>query len=299
MGAKAEESPPMQFETFSREWQNVSGQDNFDGFRLEANQVTKQMQAAHTLFLGTQLRENGYIYQFGPTFQAEGGRTALIARCVLDGGVNGRLIQKLGSSSEFKASSQTHLKEPQRNMHDASFEYTGKDWTFGTKLAWQGACLGGASFTQRILPQLHLGGDVTLVAVNNVMVIGQVGARWSEGKDTFTVSVNRQPDAKSPVGANMHEARMQYVRRLSERLSLGTEFKYSHPDKDSGLSMAYEYTFRNARVQGLLDTDGKVSCSVFDYQGLGFSGMIDYARSDYKFGVLMHVMPPEQQQQPM
>lgn len=61
--------------------------------------------------------------------------------------------------------------------------------------------------------------------------------------------------------------------------------------------MAYEHTFRNARVQGLLDTEGKVSCSVQDFQGLGFSGMIDYVKGDYKFGVLMHVMPPGPGQQ--
>merc|ERR1719447_2495066 len=262
----------------------MSQQDNWDGFRMEAaTPVTKYLQAAHTLFLGTQLRESGYIYQFGPFFQSEGQRTVMTARAGLDGSVDGNWVQKIGSGFEFKASSATHLKDMQRNMHDASVEYTGKDWTCGAKLAWQGAWLAGGSFTQRLLPSLQLGRDLTCVAVNNLMTIWQLSARWTEGKNVFTAGLSRQPDPKSPVGANLHEIRLQYVRKLSDRLSLGTEFKLSHPDKDSGLSMGYEYAFRNARVQGLLETDGRVSCCVSDYQGLGFSGMIDYVQGNYKF----------------
>merc|ERR1712050_799165 len=100
--------------------------------------------------------------------------------------------------------------------------------TAGVKLAWQGACLFGGSFTQRILPSLQMGGDLTLVAVNGVTSIGQIGMRWSEGKDIFCAALSRTPDPKSPAGGNLHECRLQYVRKVTERLSLGTEFKYSH-----------------------------------------------------------------------
>lgn len=303
LGAKASEDPPaIQFELFNREWQNISQQDNFDGFRLEAgNAVTKHLQAAHTLFLGTQLRECGYIYQFGPAFQSEDQRTMLVARAGLDGGVNGRVIQKVGSNFEIKGSSHSHLKEPMRNMHEGAIEYNGKEATAAAKLAWQGAWLLGGAYTSRITPSLQLGCDLTLIAVSSgAQSIGQVGLRWAAGRDIFTASLSRTPDPKSPGGGNLHECRLAYVRRLGERLSLGTEFKYSHPDKESGLQMAYEYTFRQARVQGLLDTDGRVSCCVSEFTGFGFSGMIDYSRGDYKFGVVMHVFPqPEPGQQPM
>merc|ERR1719198_1115590 len=94
--AKVEENA-VQFEQFNREWQGISQQDNWDGFRIEAaNQVTKFLQAAHTLFLGTQLRPEQYIYQFGPAFQSEDQRTMLVARAGLDGMVNGRAVQKIG-----------------------------------------------------------------------------------------------------------------------------------------------------------------------------------------------------------
>jgi len=290
----------VQFEMFSREWQNMSQQDNWDGFRIEAaNQVTKWVQAAHTLFLGTQLRECQYLYQFGPVFQSDDQRTMLVARAGLDGAVNGRAIQKVGSAMELKASSNSHLKDQVRNMHEGSFEFSGNDWTIAAKLAWQGTWLLGGAFTQRVMPSVHLGGDLTLVAVNGVTSIGQIGLRYSENRDVLVATLSRTPDPKSPTGTNLHEGRLHYVRKLTDRLSLGSEFKYSHPDKESSFQLAYEYTFRNARVQGLLDTDGKVSCCVSDFTGIGFSGMVDYARGDYKFGFMMHVLPqPEQGQQP-
>jgi len=298
VAAPAEE-PAVQFEMFSREWQNVSMQDNWDGFRIEAqNKVTENLQASHSLFLGTQLRECGYIYQFGPAFQSQDGRTMLVARAGLDGGVNGRAVQKVGSCWELKASSNSHLKDPHRNMHEGSIEYTGTQRAFAGKLAWQGAWLTGGAFTQKILPSLSVGGDLTLVGVNGITTIGQGGLRYADGKNTFTAAMTRTPDPKQPPGKHIHEARMQYVRKITDRLSLGSEYKLAFPDKESGLSMGYEYSFRQARIQGLLDTDGKVSCCVSDYTGFGFSGMIDYARGDYKFGVVMHVLPqPEPGQQ--
>jgi mitochondrial import receptor subunit TOM40 len=300
---KAEESA-VQYEMFNKEWQNISAQDNWDGFRIEAaNQVTKFLQAVHTLFLGTQLRQEGYIYQFGPAFQSEGGRTMLVARAGLDGGVNGRWIQKLGNSWELKASVNSHVSEPQRNMHEGSIEYTGQDCTLGGKLCWQGAWLLGASITQRLLPPLQVGGDLTLVAVNGVTSIGALALRWTEGRDVFGATISRSPDPKSQFNSNIHECRLHYVRKVTDRLSLGTEYKYipgspGKADMESALQMGYEYTFRQARVQGLIDTEGKVSCCVSDFVGFGFSGMIDYVRGDYKFGVVMHVLPQPDQQPP-
>lgn len=295
--AQPEPAPSaVQFEQFSREWKGISEQDNFDGFRIEAaNQVTKYLQAAHTLFLGTQLRPEQYIYQFGPAFQTEDGKTMLVARAGLDGSVNGRVAQKFGRHFQISASSNSHLTEPQRNMHEGSAEYTGNYFAAAGKVAFQGAWLFGGAYTQRLLPQLQIGGDLTLVAVNGIMPIAQVGLRYAEGKDIFTATVNRTPDPKLPPGTHVHECNMTYVRKVTERLALGTQFKISSPDKESGLSMGYEYTFRQARVQGLLDTSGKVSCCVSDFVGFGFSGMIDYFRGDYKFGVVMHVLPPQEQ----
>lgn len=67
--------------------------------------------------------------------------------------------------------------------------------------------------------------------------------------------------------------------------------------------------FRQARVQGLFDTAGKVSLMAQDASGIyysvfwahehkfvlvgfGVSGTVDYWKGDYRFGFMMQVVPP-------
>lgn len=132
--------------------------------------------------------------------------------------------------------------------------------------------------------------------------MGTMGLRYlATPRDTFTLTLGRQPDFKNQMRmAPVHNMRIQYARKVSDRLSLGSEFEYSNPDHESSLKMGYEYLFRTGKVQGLLDTSGRVSCSAMDLQSqLSFSGMIDYYRNDYKFGVMMQYFPmPEQEQGP-
>ena len=85
------------------------------------------------------------------------------------------------------------------------------------------------------------------------------------------------------------------LRKVSDRLSLGAEYEINE-QKTSSCRLAYEYLFRNGRVQGALDTAGQVSCVVQDFMGFGLSGMIDYVNDQYKFGFMMHMMPPPEDQ---
>merc|ERR1711953_936969 len=119
---------------------------------------------------------------------SEDGKTMLVARVGLDRAVNGRLIRKFTPNLELKTSANFHLKDPSRSMAEGTMEYTGSDFTCQGKVAWQGAVLLAGGFSQRIIPSLHLGGDLTLIPINSV-TIGQVGARWAQGKDIFTANI--------------------------------------------------------------------------------------------------------------
>jgi mitochondrial import receptor subunit TOM40 len=287
---------PVQYEQFSREYMAMSGQDNFDGFRVEAGkQVTKNLQTSHSLFLGTQLREQGYLYQFGPTFHTNDGRTTLVGRVGLDGGVNARAIQKLTDNLEAKININSNLSDSQRNMTEIGLDYYGSHWACSNKLVYQGTWILNGSVAQEITKNLSLGGELTYVTANGVSIAG-LGARYVSGQNILSATLGRQPDFKNGPHMNTHSAKMQFVRRVSDRLSLGTELEVTS-EKESQLRLCSEYAFRHARVQGLVDTSGKVSAFVSDFMGFGLSGMIDYVRGDYKFGFMMHVVPqPEQQQ---
>ena len=94
-----------------------------------------------SLFLGTQMRGCQYVYYFGPAFQNEEQCTVLVARAGLDCAANRRVIKKVGSSLEVEESANSHLKDAQRNMHELSVDYLGRDWTMAGKLMLQGAFL--------------------------------------------------------------------------------------------------------------------------------------------------------------
>ena len=288
---------PVQYEQFSREFMAVSGQDNFDGFRVEAGKnVTKNLQTSHSLFLGTQLRENGYLYQFGPTYHTNDGRTTIVGRVGLDGGVNARLIQKLWDSFEFKVNVNSNLKDSQRNMSEIGLDYYGSNWACSNKLVYQGTWILNSSVSQEITKNLSLGSELTYVTANGVSIAG-IGARYVRNNNIWSASIGRQPDFKNGPHLNTHSAKLQFLRKVSDRVTLGSELEVTS-ERESQLRLVSEYAFRHARVQGMIDTSGKVSAFVSDFMGFGLSGSIDYMKNDYKFGFMMHVVPqPDQPQQ--
>ena len=288
---------PVPYEQFSREFMGLSGQDNFDGFRMEAGkQVTKNLQTSHSLFLGTQLRESGYLYQFGPTFHSNDGKTTLVGRVGLDGGVNGRAMHKLTDNLEAKINLNSNLEDSQRNMTELGLDYYGSDWTSSNKLVYQGTWIINSSISQEITKNLSLGGELTYVTANGVSIAG-VGARYVAGSNVWSATLGRQPDFKNGPHLNTHSAKVQFVRKVSDRLTLGSELEVTS-DRESQMRLCSEYAFRHARVQGMVDTAGKVSAFVSDFMGFGLSGMIDYVRGDYRFGFMMHVVPQPEQQPP-
>lgn len=132
-------------------------------------------------------------------------------------------------------------------MSDDTVEYIGNGWRFapnslGVCMAWW-RLLGLAR-----PPSLQIDGAFTHAMLNNIVVIWQLGSRWSAAKEMFTALEGIQPDTKSPMSGVASDTRLHYARKVTGRLCLGTEHKVTHPEKDSGLSIAYEHMFRDARI---------------------------------------------------
>jgi len=289
-------SAPIQYEQYAKEFSQITQQDNFDGFRMEAGKlVTPLLQATHSLYLGTTFRECGYMYNFGPVFQSKDQRTILIGKFGLDGMVTGRVIKKLfGDAGELKIVGNSSMKDAQRNMYEVTLDYAGKNWAATSKIAWQTAWIFNGAFSQKITPHLHVGGELTHINIpSGPASIIAAGFRYAKDKNMLSGQFSQSPDFKNPVRQQkIHKAQIQYVRKVTDRLSLAAEYEYSVPDQESAMKVGYEYAFRQARVQGLIDTSGCISCVAQDAQGLGVSATIDYVKSDYKFGFLMHIYPP-------
>lgn len=288
----------LQYDNFSREWMAVSQQDNFDGFRVEAAKpISKYLQTMHTLLLGTVSKQNPYAYQFGPVFQTEDGRTFLMGKYSMDGFMNARVVQKLGERVDMRVNVSSDLNEAQRNMCELSQDYNGERWATSTKMVWQGIWIFNFGFSRMLSQNLHMGGELTYLNLPQAASMGTIGMRYANAGHNLSMTLGRSPNFKQQHARDpMHGCRMQYVHKVSDRVSLGCEFDYSHPDHDSVMKMGYEYTFRTSRVQGLLDTAGRVSCFVNDFKGFALSGVVDFYANDYKFGVLMHYFPSGNEQ---
>lgn len=299
---------PLQFENLNKEWQQLSQQDNWDGFRIEAGNTTfmRNLLFNWSMIMGKQPQapdDKPYLFLMGPTYTSEDQRTFMLARINLDKHkmIQGKVIQKVGESLELKGSGQVCPFDPiNKSVYEGCLEYNGKDWTAAGKLTWQSTLIANGAFTQMITPSLQMGGDLMFVSFNR-MTIGQMGLRYCLGKNIFTSQLIRQPQ-QSPHGGissgSSHEIKMQFLRRVSDRLSLATDLSFCATDMQSAMSVGYEYTFRNARIQGSIDSAGKVKCWVQDVMGFGVSGTIDYVAEDYKFGFMMHIAPQPEQGQP-
>ncbi|GFE55228.1 mitochondrial import receptor subunit [Babesia ovis] len=281
------------FENLTREFKNVITQDNYDGFRLEADrQLTNNLQLSHSLFLGTLMSEVGYLYQIGTNYASSDGNCLAMGKIGLDGMLTARVFAKQGEY-EFKASGNSFLRYDNRNAYEAGVDYMGRGWTASIKGAWQGTWILNAAYTQQILPSLTLGSELTYIVANGTS-IGAIAARYVTGEHIFTGQWSRQPNFKSMDYSlkDTDTAKLQYVRRVNERLALATELEVTPATRESALRVGWDYLFRHARVQGNIDSAGRIAMQAQDYSGFGISGCIDYWNNIYRFGFMMHLLPP-------
>ena len=282
----------LQYENFSMEAQGLFHMENYDGFRAEMTKtVTENLHSSYSLILGTS-NFKGYSYQFGPTFHSSNGKTLILGRVNNEGVVSGRISHSLNNNIETRVSINSSLSDENKNISEISVDYNGLKSSYSLKLAYQGMYLLNGSFSQLITRRLQFGGDLTLITANNTSIMS-IGSRFQRGNNVFFNQITRQPDFSSPIKmlSNIHSFKSTFFRKVSERLSLASEFEFSIPNYESTLRFGYEYLFRTARIQGLVDTSGKISLLCQDNKGFGVSGVIDYVKDDYKFGFMMQFTP--------
>eukprot|EP01069_Polyplicarium_translucidae_P012691 Polyplicarium_translucidae@DN549_c0_g1_i1.p2 len=286
---------PVTFENFSREFASMSQQDSFQGFRLEASKpLLRYLQVSQSLALGmSSSGQQNCSYHIGPTVSTEDRRTMLMGRLDLNGTITARAVHRATDTVELKGSLSSSRKD--ESMFEAGVDKIGPTWTTSTRAIWQGAWIMNGAFSQAVTPRLQMGGDLTWVAANNATMTS-FGARYCQGKNILSCLVSRQPDFGQhkpfPSCGEAHTAKIDLFHKVSDRLSLGTEFEYSHPSQDSALKVAADYLFRTARVQALVDSGGRLSVFAQDASGVGVSGSADVWRDDYRVGLIMQMMPP-------
>eukprot|EP00918_Siedleckia_nematoides_P091999 GHVU01202029.1.p1 GENE.GHVU01202029.1~~GHVU01202029.1.p1 ORF type:complete len:441 (+),score=48.06 GHVU01202029.1:1122-2444(+) len=270
LAATAPVTTPVFYDQFNREFANTSQIDVFDGFRLEASKrVAPGLLASHSLILGTSSSPDGAAYQFGPVYTSPDSKTTLMARCGLDGMVTCRWFQKFSELVSFKMSAQSAVGKEPLLVSEFSLEFhDAQSYASALRMSWQQRCwIFEGNYSKVLSPNLQAGFSLLAIPMNLVSILSG-GFRYAAGRNVVSGTLTRQPDfdRKSVVDQSLHTAKVNYTRRLSDRLSFVTELEASD-SLDSNLQVGYDYSFRQSRIQGMVDTKGQLSLLLQDASG--------------------------------
>ncbi|PWZ30385.1 Mitochondrial import receptor subunit TOM40-1, partial [Zea mays] len=115
---------------------------------------------------------------------------------------------------------------------------------------------------------------------------------WFGQKRISGVSIVARYDTKKMVAtaqiATTGMVAFYYVQKVSENVSLASDFMYNQMKKVVTASFGYDYMMRQCRLRGKLDTNGVIFALLEERltPGVTFqlSAELDHWKKDYKFG---------------
>jgi mitochondrial import receptor subunit TOM40 len=155
-----------------------------------------------------------------------------------------------------------------------SFDYKGKD--FRSQFQLGNNAFYGGNYIQSVTKNLSLGTEAFWLGQQRKSGVGFV-ARYDTKKMVATGQI-----------ATTGLVSLSYVQKVSEKVSLASDFMYNHMAKDVTASFGYDYMLRQCRLRGKIDTNGVVSALLEERltPGVNFvlSAELDHWKKDYKFG---------------
>ncbi|KAL8146765.1 mitochondrial import receptor subunit TOM40-1-like [Apium graveolens] len=273
---------PIPYEEIHREALMSLKPEVFEGFRFDFNKgMNQNFSLSHSVFMGptevpsqdpkTVIKVPTSHYEFGANFIDP--KLMLIGRVLTDGRVNARLKCDLSENLTLKGNAQ--LTNEQHMSHGmATFDYKGRD--FRSQFQLGNGTLLGASYIQSLTPHLSLGGEVFWAGQARKSGLGYA-ARYNTDKMVATAQV-----------ASTGMVALSYVQKLSEKVSLATDFMYNYMSKEVTASFGYDYILRQCRLRGKIDSNGCSSAYLEERLNMGLnfilSAELDHMKKDYKFG---------------
>ncbi|KAL1545118.1 hypothetical protein AAHA92_21878 [Salvia divinorum] len=244
---------------------SLSHSSNSSAFSVMMGPTEIPAQSAETIKIPTA------NYEFGANFIDP--KLMLFGRVMTDGRLNARLKCDLTDNLTLKGNAQL-TNEPHMSHGMFNFDYKGSDYR--TQFQVGNGALLGASYIQSITPNLSLGGEVFWAGQHRKSGIGYA-ARYNTDKMVATGQV-----------ASTGMVALSYVQKVSEKVSLATDFMYNYMSGDVTSSVGYDYILRQCRLRGKIDSNGSVSAFLEERLNMGLnfllSAEIDHRKKDYKFG---------------
>ncbi|KAM7261648.1 hypothetical protein ACFE04_020725 [Oxalis oulophora] len=272
---------PIAYEEIHREAYMSLKPELFEGLRFDFTKgLNQKFSLSHGVSMGpteipSQSAETIKIptsnYEFGANYIDP--QMMLIGRLTTDGRLMARVKYDLTDNLILKANAQL-TNEPHMSNGMLNFDYKGKDSRSQFQLG--NGSLFGASYIQSVTPHLSLGGEVFWAGQHRKSGVGYA-ARYENDKMVATGQV-----------ASTGMVMMNYVQKVSEKVSLATDFAYNYMTRDVTASMGYDYILRQSRVRGKIDSNGCTAAYLEERLNMGLnfllSAEIDHKKKDYKFG---------------
>uniref|UniRef100_A0A0D9UZL6 Mitochondrial import receptor subunit TOM40-1 n=1 Tax=Leersia perrieri TaxID=77586 RepID=A0A0D9UZL6_9ORYZ len=277
---------PVPYEDLQREAMMALRIDTFEGFRFDfIKGITPFFSLCHSVsMVSMELPSQGADVIKVPTSNYEFGANYLHPKMVLMGRVShdGRLSArtKWDPSENLCVKINAQLtSEPHYSQGMLHCDYKGKD--FRTQLQLGNGAYYGGNYIQSVTKNLSLGTEFFWIGQHRKSGVG-FAARYDTKKMVATGQI-----------ATTGVVSLSYVQKVSEKVSLASDFMYNPMAKDVTASFGYDYMLRQCRLRGKIDTNGVVSALLEEHMAPGvnfnLSAEVDHWKKDYKFGFGMSI----------
>ncbi|KAG0460865.1 hypothetical protein HPP92_020857 [Vanilla planifolia] len=277
---------PLPFEEIQREAFMSLKPELFEGLRFDFTKgLNQKFSLSHSVFMGSMEIPSPALdikkvptahYEFGANFLDP--KLMLIGRVLTDGRLNARVKCDLTDNLSLKVNAQL-TNEPHFSQGMFTFDYKGSD--FRTQFQMGNNAFYGANYIQSVTPNLSLGSEIFWLGHQRKSGIG-FAARYNTDKMVATGQV-----------ASTGVLALSYVQKVSEKVSLASDFMYNQMTRDVTASFGYDYILRQCRLRGKIDSNGVVSSFLEERLNMGvnfiLSAELDHRKKDYKFGFGMTV----------
>jgi len=283
---------PVKYEDMHKEAYAVLRPELFEGMRFEFTKSPNQkFRLTHSVYMGhVEVRGEQQLQQcikvpvgtYEFTASVDDVRTGMMGRVSNDGRVIGIVRHEVNDYLNFFL--QAHCAtEKGHDYSQAMFDINWRGNDYQSQIKLGNNQFYGLTYMQSVSPSLSMGGEAFWIGNTRKSGIGLALRHvMLDPVDPAAASIlSCQVASTGLIIAN-------YVQRVSDKLSLATDFLYNWNTKEATATIGYDYNMRQCKIQGKLDSNGTIGAFLVERLNLGLnfilSAEIDYFKKDYKFG---------------
>lgn len=202
----------------------------------------------------------------------------VMRRILSEGRLSAKVKYDVNNRFSIKADAQL-TNEPHFTLGMFNFDYKGYDYQ--ARLTMGNNAYYGINYMQSVTPKLSLGGEGIWLGHQRKSSMG-LAARYKADTVICTGHVKSEG-----------QINFTYVQRLSDKLSVASDFVYNWNSREANTSMAFDYLIRQCRLRGRVNTNYCTTAYLEEKltSGLTFllSAELDHIRKNYKFGFGMTI----------